>query len=42
MNIDIFGVAANITEYHIISKLIFQRIIMKKSLIEIEIKLKHA
>ena len=36
MNIDIYGVAANITEYHIISKLIFQRIIIKNSLIEIE------
>ena len=29
MNIDIYG---NITEYHIISKLIFQRIIIKKLL----------
>ena len=29
-NIDKYRVAANITEYHIISKLIFLRIIIKK------------
>ena len=30
MNIDKYGVAANITEYYIITKLIFQRIIIPK------------
>ena len=30
-NIDKYGVAANITEYHIISKLIFLRIIIQNS-----------
>ena len=30
MNIDKYRVAANITEYHFISKLIFQRIIFPK------------
>ncbi len=34
-NIDKYRAAANITEYHIISKLIFLRIIISKSMIEL-------